>query len=269
MATVKRRIKKKHTCSCGRTFAHAISLKRHRFVSGCEEVAQEAAAEAPEPTPEPEPVTVAPPINTALTVQQIAALQELANSRLQPIPPKPSVATKLWNFTVDFTVWLAQESRHLGIWAAPHLKAGTRRLFSLVTWIAALTIFVGGVHTGLTMKQAWAEQNQPVARASDAAQTITDFYRAINGRAYDAAYKQLSTDWKRQLTVQRFRDGYVRAKQVDCHLLEIQELAENVTRVDVQLVVDDGSALQTITGHYTLVLEHGSWKLDNSELSLQ
>ena len=40
---------KKHKCSCGRAFRHAISLKRHQKVAGCEaapEVEAEVAAPA-------------------------------------------------------------------------------------------------------------------------------------------------------------------------------------------------------------------------------
>lgn len=52
---VKNKDEKAHKCSCGRSFRHAISLKRHREVSGCEdapEVEVEAEAEKPEMTKE-------------------------------------------------------------------------------------------------------------------------------------------------------------------------------------------------------------------------
>ncbi|MGE0492127.1 MAG: hypothetical protein AB7S38_23130 [Vulcanimicrobiota bacterium] len=51
--------KKKFLCSCGRTFSHKISLKRHRFVSGCPELEEGAEVEAeaaPPPPPPPPPV---------------------------------------------------------------------------------------------------------------------------------------------------------------------------------------------------------------------
>lgn len=280
MATVKRRLKKKHVCSCGRSFAHAISLKRHRFVSGCAEV-DEDGGDAPEEKPESEKAEQEEPtvaqaapaatqaFPTELTVHQIAALRELAISRLEPVEPKPGVGERLWNFTVAFSCWLGEEAGCAGRAAAPHLRSVTRKFFSLMTWVIGVSIFVVGVHTGLTVKQAWADQNQPISRASDAAQTVTDFYRAINGRAYGAAYRHLSNDWRRELGSERFKKGYAHAQNVRCQLLSVQSISDREAMVEVELNVDNGRGFQKIRGHYSLVLEGGTWKLDNSQLTLQ
>lgn len=61
MSATKTEAKAEFHCSCGRTFAHEISLKRHCWVTGhTAEVAVESAPAAAEPVAAPAEVVVAP-----------------------------------------------------------------------------------------------------------------------------------------------------------------------------------------------------------------
>lgn len=282
MATVKRRLKKKHTCSCGRSFAHAISLKRHRFVSGCPETDEEEEVTAKVATePEDEPVTGTIAVATLtpdnLSVGQIQALQNLANSRLHPTP---SLSTRIercidggLRFTAEFLTWLAEETSNLSRFAGktlfPWLGAAARTVFSVATVAVLLTVFIGGIATGLSIRQAHAATKPAPTRVSDAAQAVTDFYRAVNGRAYSAAYQSLSNEWRRALSAREFEMGYLPADKVECQLMGVTALADNTAQVEVELDVYSTNGRQRVIGYYLVVREGGRWVLDGSRLTVE
>lgn len=285
-ATVRRRLKKKHVCSCGRTFAHAISLKRHRFVSGCEETAEEGEDNDVEETPvaalmAEEPVDDASAIVTsateALSVEQIQALQQLANSRLSPVPTfgfrMQHLAQGALDFSREFFGWLAEESSNVVGWgrqtALPAAGEMLRKAVLSVATVAMLSVlFFGGITLGLSIKQASANSNPPTGRLGDAGQSVVDFYRAVNARAYSAAYGRLSSDWKRELSQNAFERGYAPVQQVDCRLVGIKALDANTARVSVELAVIEKDQVKNISGHYIVVYDGRGWNLDGSHLTL-
>ncbi|MGE0494003.1 MAG: hypothetical protein AB7S38_32640 [Vulcanimicrobiota bacterium] len=279
-------MKKKHVCSCGRTFAHAISLKRHRFVSGCEETGEEADDIDVEEAPvaalmAEEPVDDASEIVTsateALSVEQIQALQQLANSRLSPVPTfgfrMQHLAQGSLDFSREFFGWLVEESSNVVGWgrqtALPAAGEMLRKAVLSVATVAMLSVlFFGGITLGLSIKQASANSTPPTGRLGDAGQSVVDFYRAVNARAYSAAYGRLSSDWKRELSQNAFERGYAPVQQVDCRLVGIKALDANTARVSVELAVIEKDQVKNISGHYIVVYDGRGWNLDGSHLTL-
>lgn len=111
-----------------------------------------------------------------------------------------------------------------------------------------------------------AFQSEPRPATTQAAQTVTDFYRAINGGAYSAAYNYLSTSWRKELTSAQFEAGFIGAEKVHCQFLSVEAVSPREARVEVILNVDDGRVYQNIRCNYKMVLEEGSWKLDNRQM---
>lgn len=103
---------KKHKCSCGRSFRHAISLKRHQNVTGCEANAPEAeaSADATEATKEKTDAAAATPTPTkvdddrtiVITPELVAAWQQQTGFNKRPqalvdtIPVKPAEPKVDW-----------------------------------------------------------------------------------------------------------------------------------------------------------------------------
>lgn len=289
MATVQRKLKKKYVCSCGRSFAHAISLKRHKFVSGCvdeEPNEEQAAAEAPEepkPEPEEEPVTVA---TQALTIDDITQLYALANERLHPTPTTAmrmrEMSSHLATFSREFGAWLGQESTAVGRWLAARvpevLGVAARGILSVVTLAAVVAIFFAGLTMGITVKHASATSEyvpapqppvvdvDPATSLADAASTVSDFYRSVNGGAFTAAYNRLSSAWRSELGYEAFVSGYARTEQVMCELVNVERLSKSRARVEVRLQVLEDGAVASYAGHYDLVQEGRSWRIDRGNL---
>ncbi len=109
-------------------------------------------------------------------------------------------------------------------------------------------------------------QSRPQPGTTLAAQTVTDFYRAVNGGAYSAAYNYLSSSWRKELSSDQFEAGFHGAEKVYCQFLSVEALSAREARVEVILNVDDGRAYQNIRCNYKMVLEEGTWKLDNRQI---
>lgn len=291
MATVQRKLKKKYVCSCGRSFAHAISLKRHKFVSGCvdeepseeQAAAEEAPPQEPEQAPEEEPVTVA---TQALTLDDITQLYALANERLHPTPTTAmrmrEMSSHLATFSREFGAWLGEESttvvRWLGARVPEVLGVVARGVLSVVTLAAVLAIFFAGLTMGITVKQASATSDYipapqppvvnaaPATTLADAATTVSDFYRSVNGGAFTAAYNRLSSAWRNELGYDQFVSGYAATEQVMCELVNVERLSETRARVQVRLQVQENGAVATYAGHYDLVQEGRAWRIDRGSL---
>ncbi len=286
MATVRRRLKKKHVCSCGRSFAHAISLKRHRFVSGCEEgeagdeaTPEEATDKKPsKKVEEPVQEEIALPPQT-LTVEQIQALQTMANARLSPTPTVgyriQRAALAAGHFGLEFFSWLFSETQNVASWGRNNVlpAAGNmvRQAFLSVMTVAVLSVvFFSGISMGLSARQAAAEAaptTGPV-RAVDAAQTVVDFYRAVNAEAYSAAYARLSPQWQSELSLVDFASGYAPVRHINCRVTDLQTLDSQRALVAVELDVYEAGQMKKFRGHYTVVYNGVHWSLDASHLTL-
>ncbi|MBI3925047.1 MAG: hypothetical protein HY319_05865 [Armatimonadetes bacterium] len=120
------RPQKRYKCSCGRTFAHEISLKRHKFVAGCEDLA-EGEADSAEEAPVQDETQPAAGVDGEATTPVAAApgrhfgedhfqqMFQLAQERMDgavrgknPAVPFLELLDQGLNLFCEFLLWLAE-----------------------------------------------------------------------------------------------------------------------------------------------------------------
>lgn len=201
------------------------------------------------------------------THDQASVLQEIAEARAKN-EPEP-VSERFW-VAAEFCAWLTEEAsgvkKRLNCSEAHPNSApeSPRRHLPWGAWIVGLAILVVAFQATFTDRQAWAAGEAPALRTEDASQTVTDFYRAINGGAYAAAYQRLSTTWRKELSQERFESGLTQAQRLRWQFLNVQASEDGRARVDVIVSVDGGRKI--MEGYYDLVVENGSWKLDKAAI---
>lgn len=97
---------KKHECSCGRSFRHAISLKRHQNVTGCAQT-EESTAEKREP--KAKTVKVATELVVACKVADEASEPTTATQTVGVKPASPKSAPSLTSVNDDRTIVITPE----------------------------------------------------------------------------------------------------------------------------------------------------------------
>ncbi|MGE0493833.1 MAG: hypothetical protein AB7S38_31785 [Vulcanimicrobiota bacterium] len=267
MPKLKAKSSKKYACSCGQTFSHPISLKRHRTVSGCAEVGEEAPKDAlPESLDEQ---ALELEIGEEITIVAPAPLP------VEPAGPPPGLRLKIalligQRFFAEFFGWLSSETAKGRDWArekARPLPSLREAVESLARGLATVTVmsvfFFVLIMMSLSVHKASAG-TEP--RPDDASQSVSDFYKAVNAQAYQAAYQRLTPAWREALDFGEFESGYGKVDSVYCYPGQVTFETDTSARVAVTIDKVAGDQVERLVGYYLVVHDGANWNLDRCHL---
>lgn len=201
---------KKHKCSCGRSFRHAISLKRHQNVTGCE-AAPEEAASAPElesnekapaksaaPAAKPTPAPVEDDRTIVITPELVAAWQAQTGFNKRPGSVVDSIAPPPAKSQVDW-VALAQTGKEF-VEFCGEVKTttvngakGLLLLLSRAVLLCAVVSVAGWCLVSGVSASVAAPEPSDLGRTQLAAQTLVqDFLQNAELNQYDRARSLLA-----------------------------------------------------------------------------
>ena len=258
-----------HKCSCGRTFRHGISLKRHQKVSGCAEIAgtvEVAAPAAIKATPAIAPIAAPAAADdfgdesgsVVITAQQIARWQQQKNGR--PADPAPTAPTATIDWAgvrgtcAEFASFTGEQFGNLGRvlgWAA---GIGVR--FTLFTGFVVTLGYaiLFGISRDLSAAPATAVDRAQSAEMS-ARSTVNSFLQTAQLNQFDRA-----RDFLTSKTRETVSSGDLKTM---LNTLPLRQTPESVSsaleqngRVAKVTVIRNGAAEV-----YTLVAEASGWGL--------
>lgn len=200
-------VENKHQCSCGRTFRHEISLKRHQKVSGCAVAEVELDSLSQEPKVEDYQAVslTTEDSNTCfqpITAQQIALWQEQKNIDLASYNPEAKQTAwqkidwvQVQAISLEFAAFGCQKFSSLA-----KFLGYTAQLVTRCTLFGAFLIGLGwlcvfGLSSGLSATPASASERSALAELS-ARSTVTSFLQTAALGQYDRAYDYLADDVK-------------------------------------------------------------------------
>lgn len=261
-----------HKCSCGRTFRHGISLKRHQKVSGCAEIegAVEVAAPAPKAAPVIAPIAAPAAVPAAaadfgdesgsvvITAAQIARWQEQKNGR--PAAPSPGAPTVTIDWAgvrgtcAEFASFTGEQFGNLGRvlgWAA---GMGVR--FTLFTGFVVTLgyVILFGISRDLSAAPTTAVDRAQAAEMS-ARSTVNSFLQTAQLSQFDRARDFLTSKTRETVSSNDLK--------AMLNTLPLRQTPESVSsaleqdgRVAKVTVIRNGAA-----EIYTLVAESNGWGL--------
>lgn len=209
---------KKHECSCGRSFRHAISLKRHQNVTGCSAV---AAATETAAVKEETPIVVAAPVveddrTIVITPELVAAWQEQTGfhqrrgSVVDSLPERQAPSAP----KVDWKA-VAETGREFGSFCEEVGRGAVRSAQSLLLVLGRGALFMGVVVlTGWLMITGVSASDSPsvdeVGRSQLAAQTLVqDFLQNARLGQYSRAQRLLAPGARDSVSTDQLRDMFV------------------------------------------------------------
>lgn len=270
MPKLKAKSSKKYACSCGQTFSHPISLKRHRTVSGCAEVGEESKQdELPESLEEQ---ALELEIGEEITIVAPAPVPEPAKPAGPPLGLRLRIAALITQrFFGEFFAWLSTETGKARDWArekARPLPSLGSAIEGLVRGVATVTVmsafFFVLIVMCLSVHKASAG-TEP--RPADAAQSVNDFYKAVNAQAYQAAYARLTPAWRDALDFRDFESGYGGIDNVYCYPGQVTFETPTSARVAVTIDKVEGEQVERLVGYYLVVHDGANWNLDRCHLA--
>lgn len=301
----KDKARKKHVCSCGASFSHGISLRRHQRVTGHEgsEVVvegEEAQAEAQAAAEEEAPAALAAPAeqpadapiadDEEMVAPATAALRD-HDEALEPftqiVAPieetRPSGPVVVVDFQKLFLIgqalhYLATDRlRVLGQVAVEGGRTVTQavKLAALLLAVLGLTLFGAGATR--VMARSSAQAPPPALRTAGTAQpsaammarsAVLSFYREVDRANFEGAYDYLSVDWHRELSLGRFVAGFEGVSAVGCRIASQETVGPGLVRVDVVLDLLEHGTPKSYQGTYLVVQTSDGWRLDRGHLLL-
>ena len=210
---------KKHKCSCGRSFRHAISLKRHQNVTGCEAAPIEEAADVSEATPDADKVAAKSPKAKAkkskskpakpapvveddrtivITPELVAAWQQQTGFNRRPTSVVDTIAPPPAKAEVDW-VALAQTGKEFVEFCGEVKSAtvsgvkGFLLLVSRAVLLCAVVSFAGWCLVSGVSASVTVDNSSDSGRTQLAAQTLVqDFLQNAKLNQYDRARSLLA-----------------------------------------------------------------------------
>lgn len=226
---------KKHKCSCGRSFRHAISLKRHQNVTGCAPADEAEAPEAPEaaaPSPAAEntpkksskksakkaakatKAAKRPPVQDdrtiVITPELVAAWQEQTGFNQRPsvvdsiAPPKPAAPKVDW-------VALAKTGQEFvsfcgDVKSGAMTTARTTLLFLSRAVLFCSVVLVTGWLLVTSVSASSAHSTDTVGRAELAAQSVVEtFLQNAKLNQYNRARRLLAPGARESVSAQQLQ----------------------------------------------------------------
>ncbi len=179
--------KNQHECSCGRTFRHNISLKRHQKVAGCEELVERVAS---------------PQVQRKAVQEEEAATQIVTASQIAEWQAKVNVPTSTDDTgSIDWETLRATAEEFVDFLHQTAATAG-QRLGTLAQVGLRFTLFGGflvalgwvllfGISQDLAAAPAHTS-NADQALQLQAQSTVNSFLQTLQLRQYDRAHSYLS-----------------------------------------------------------------------------
>lgn len=244
---------KKHKCSCGRAFRHAISLKRHQKVAGCDP-AEEAAPEVAEVAVEASQDEV---LKAEITAQQVAAWQRQRGFVAPVAPKKPLID---WEAVQDlgeqFVDFLHESKTNAASALSNLLHVGARlSLFGMVVGLVGWALLSGNL-----LASPAAAQN--IQHPELAAQTVVEnFLQTTELKQYERARTFLASSTRPSVS----------AAQLEAMFAGLN-LSQTPQSWDAELDNDGRSAKVTVhrgssNEVYTLVQDTNGWGLCSVSIS--
>lgn len=255
-----------HKCSCGRTFRHGISLKRHQKVSGCAESAVTveaapavAATIAPISAPQPAESFGDESGSVVITAQQIARWQQQKNLRpsAAPAPAAPAIRVD-WagvrGTCVEFASFTGEQFSNLG---------------RILGWVAGVgvrfTIFTGfvvvlgyailfGISRDLSAAPTTAVDRAQAAEMA-ARSTVNSFLQTAQLNQFDRARDFLACKTRETVSSNDLKSMFATLPLRQAPE-SVKSVLEQDGRVAKVTVVRNGAA-----EIYTLVQEANGWGL--------
>ena len=253
-----------HKCSCGRTFRHGISLKRHQKVSGCAELEVSAEVAAPAPTVKAPAVRAIDKDDednsgsVVITAAQIARWQEQKNPRAAA----PVVATPAFSIDwagvkgtcLEFVSFTGEQFGIVGRFCASMVQLGARfTLFgAFVLGLGWLCLF--GISKGLSAAPAGAVNHVEAAEMA-ARSTVNSFLQTAQLNQYDRARNFLSNKTRETVSSNDLEKMFT-SLPINVAPQDVRSTLEQDGRVAKVTVVRAGNAEV-----YTLVQEQQGWGL--------
>ena len=252
MASAKK--SQKHKCSCGRTFRHAISLKRHRNVAGCEEVVSEVAAETVTEACQPEAPA---PTDTKITAEQIASWQAQTGFQKRPEAVAPVTNTPKidWNLVLRNAESLIDSLHSLRADLAQGISSAIIIGGRFALFAAVLVSFGWVLLRGGSLLPASGTQNNPGADRIAAQTVVENFLQTAQLNQYQRAMEFIAPSARRSITAYQLETMF--------NGLPLDQSPESC----VAQLSDDGSKAQVVITRagadetYTLVSDCHGWGL--------
>lgn len=110
---------------------------------------------------------------------------------------------------------------------------------------------------------------QNLSQPSVAEKKVMDFYTQVAHREHSDAYVHLSPEWKRELSFDRFVEGYSRTDSLRSEIVNVMELGQDRYQVDVAMeAIEEGNPVDYL-GIYTVEKVDGKWYLTSGSLNKQ
>ncbi len=110
---------------------------------------------------------------------------------------------------------------------------------------------------------------QNLSQPSVAEKKVMDFYTSVAHGEHSDAYVHLSPEWKRELSYERFVDGYDRTDSLRSEIVNVFELGTDRYQVDVAMeAVEEGEPVDYL-GIYTVEKVETTWYLTSGSLKRQ
>lgn len=256
---------KKHKCSCGRSFRHAISLKRHQNVTGCQSGADESeAGQAPDTTAAPAKPSAAPlqdDRTIVITPELVAAWQQQTGFQsrrgnvIDSLPESKPAAPK-----VDW-VAVAQTSKAFLSFCGEVQSGAFKAIQNLAVVVGRSALFLCVVAlTGWLMitgvQASDSSSVDEIGRSQLAAQTLVqDFLQTARLNQYSRAHNLLAPGAKASVTPDELKMMF--------NSLPLNETPHDWTTQ----IADDKKTARVIVSRagvhevYTVVLSNDGWGL--------
>ncbi len=154
------------------------------------------------------------------------------------------------------------EVRKLERWEELQVVESTRENWDRVTDIEGNEFWV-------QKKVLTVIRPQNLSQPSIAEKKVMDFYTAVAHSKHSDAYMHLSPEWKRELSYDRFVDGYSRTDSLRSEIVNVFELAQDRYQVDVAMeAVEEGEPVDYL-GIYTVERVDDAWFLTSGSLRRQ
>lgn len=268
-----------HQCSCGRTFRHGISLKRHQKVSGCAALTDDIKAPVEDTRPitptvsEPkliqEKVSItthsSPAQPSPITAQQIALWQQEKN----PVPLTEPSITSWWD-SIDHEAMREQFFNTLAT-CSHAASAFTQTLGSFISLGARFVLFgaflcglswlcLFGISTKLSAAPTTVQDSAKLAQMA-ASSTVHGFLQTVRLGQYERAHDYLAPAIQSSVSVDKLRSL-------------TGNLCSHLAAQDVSTTIDSQGHFATVTifrrsqtETYTLIDNQGSWALSEIAVS--
>lgn len=183
----------------------------------------------------------------------------------------------LWKFIEDFSEWFVRGTTQTASTVGSSVVSGVGLAFRalLILGMAAACLYAG-TWVGRIYGHRGDEPPLPAPTrvlnnsAEATQQAVTDlvmgFYGAINDKEYQDAYDALSPEWQREMTLDKFRQGYAKTENARCSVKSLHSLKGGRYEVEIGLEVTENGKKHFYKGAYVAISTPKGWKLDQGNI---